>query len=146
MATAQGFEGPWWAYPVLRNALIAGIVAGSAFVLRHANLISVSLETGLYLVAIPLGGWHWASEGLEELVREKEVGIEILMLGATVGSCILGLWDEAAALVFLYGAAEGLEEYTYARTRGAIRALLGCTSRRGCRARRDGRHAHERSH
>jgi Cd2+/Zn2+-exporting ATPase len=46
------------------------------------------------------------------------------MLAATVGSGILGLWDEAAALVFLYGAAEGTEEYTYARTRHAIRALL----------------------
>ena len=46
------------------------------------------------------------------------------MLAATAGSAILGLWDEAAALVFLYGAAEGTEEYTYARTRHAIRALL----------------------
>ena len=46
------------------------------------------------------------------------------MIAATAGSAILGLWDEAAALVFLYGAAEGTEEYTYARTRHAIRALL----------------------
>ncbi len=34
------------------------------------------------------------------------------------------MWDEAAFLVFLYGAAEGLEEYTYARTRHSIRRLL----------------------
>lgn len=46
------------------------------------------------------------------------------MLAATVGAGALGLWDEAAALVFLYGAAEGVEEYTYARTRHAIRSLL----------------------
>jgi Cd2+/Zn2+-exporting ATPase len=61
---------------------------------------------------------------VEALVRERVVGIDLLMLAATVGSGILGLWDEAAFLVFLYGAAEGLEEYTYARTRSAIRALL----------------------
>jgi len=40
------------------------------------------------------------------------------------GAGILGLWDEAAALVVLYGAAEGVEEYTYTRTRTAIRSLL----------------------
>jgi Cd2+/Zn2+-exporting ATPase len=34
------------------------------------------------------------------------------------------MWDEAAFLVFLYGTAEGIEEYTFARTRGSIRKLL----------------------
>lgn len=48
----------------------------------------------------------------------------MLMIAATAGSAILGMWDEAAFLVFLYGAAEGLEEYTYARTRASIRKLL----------------------
>jgi Cd2+/Zn2+-exporting ATPase len=75
-------------------------------------------------VAIPIGAYHWAREGLEELIEEREVGIEILMLAATAGAGALGLWDEAAALVFLYGTAEGVEEYTYARTRHAIRSLL----------------------
>ena len=46
------------------------------------------------------------------------------MIAATAGSGLLGLWDEAAALVILFAAAEGVEEYTYARTRSAIRALL----------------------
>lgn len=46
------------------------------------------------------------------------------MLAATIGSIILGMWDEAAFLVFLYGTAEGLEEYTYAKTRASIRKLL----------------------
>jgi Cd2+/Zn2+-exporting ATPase len=120
----HGFDGPWWRYPILRNALLSGLIAGTGFVLAHAGLIAERAEVMFYLVAIPLGGYHWAREGVEELIKEREVGIEILMLSATVGSGILGLWDEAAALVFLYGAAEGMEEYTYARTRHAIRALL----------------------
>jgi len=70
------------------------------------------------------GGYIWAREGLEELFREHEVGISLLMIAATAGSGILGLWEEAAALVVLYGAAEGIEEFTFARTRTAIRALL----------------------
>ncbi len=76
------------------------------------------------MVAILLGGYHWSRKGIEELLEEKEVGIDILMIAATIGSTVLGMWDEAALLVVLYGAAEGLEEYTYTRTRTSIRELL----------------------
>ena len=120
----DGFAGQWWEYPILRNALMAGVLAGCGFVLAHVGLISERAELAFYFVAIPLGGYHWTREAVEELLTEHEIGIDLLMLGATVGSGFLGLWDEAAFLVFLYGAAEGLEEFTYARTRSAIRALL----------------------
>ena len=46
------------------------------------------------------------------------------MAAATVGAVILGAWFEAAFLAFLFAAAEAVEEYTYARTRTAIRSLL----------------------
>jgi heavy metal translocating P-type ATPase len=118
-----GFTGPWWRYPTLRNALLAGGIAGTGFLLAHLGLISHSVEIVFYFFALPIGGYHWAREAIEGLFA-GEISIDVLMLAATVGSAILGLWDEAAFLVFLYGAAEGLEEYTYAHTRSAIRALL----------------------
>ena len=120
----EDYSGPWWRYPPLRNPLLAGVIAGSAYLLAHLGLIDRTLEDGLYWLAIPLGGYHWAREGLERFVEEREIGIEMLMLAATAGAGILGLWEEAAALVVLYGVAEGVEEYTFARTRTAIRALL----------------------
>jgi len=134
----HGFDGPWWRYPPLRNALFSGLIAGTGFGLAHLGFIPERIEDIFYWIAIPLGGWHWTREGIEELIEEKEVGIEILMLAATVGAGILGLWDEAAALVFLYGAAEGTEEYTYARTRASIRALLDLAPKEA-RVVRDGR-------
>ena len=118
------YEGPWWGFPPLRNALAAGIVALAGFLLARAGLIPESWETPFYWLAIPLGAWYWAQEGVEELVEDHEVGISMLMIAATFGAGVLGLWEEAAALVVLYGAAEGIEEYTFARTRRAIRALL----------------------
>lgn len=120
----EDYEGPWWGFPPLSNALIAGLIAGAAWVLYLASVIPATAETVLYWIAIPVGAWYWAREGLEELFREKVIGIEILMLAATLGSGILGLWEEAAALVILYAFAEGVEELTFARTRRAIRALL----------------------
>lgn len=118
------FEGKWYAHPPMRNALIAGIITGVSFVLAHTGLIPNSSEIALYAVAIILGGYHWSREGIEELIGERQVSIDILMLAASIGSAALGMWDEAAFLVFLYGTAEGLEEYTYARTRASIRKLL----------------------
>ena len=120
----ETFEGKWYAHPPMRNALMAGLLTGVAFGLAHLGVIPSLVETGIYIVAIPLGGYHWSREGIEELLKEREIGIKILMMAATIGSAILGMWDEAAFLVFLYGAAEGLEEYTYARTRASIRKLL----------------------
>ncbi len=120
----DGFEGPWWRYPPLRNALIGGIIALAAWLLARSGVIGEAPTIALYLAAIAIGGYLWAREGLEELLEEHEVGISMLMIAATAGAGILGLWEEAAALVVLYGIAEGIEEYTFARTRTAIRALL----------------------
>ncbi len=124
MEKGEIFEGKWYVYPPMRNALVAGLLTGIAFGLAHLGIIPSSVEMGIYIVAILLGGYHWGREGIEELFEEKEIGIDILMMAATVGSAILGMWDEAAFLVFLYGAAEGLEEYTYAKTRASIKKLL----------------------
>ncbi|MBW2048219.1 MAG: cadmium-translocating P-type ATPase [Deltaproteobacteria bacterium] len=120
----EGFEGPWWRHPPMRNALAAGVLTGTAFVLGHFGTIGPFVEIPVYVIAILLGGYHWAREGIEELVEEREIGIEILMIAATVGSAVLGMWDEAAFLVVLYGVAEGLEEFSYAKTRHSIRKLL----------------------
>jgi len=120
----DGFEGPWWRHPPMRNALTAGVLTGMAFFLGHLGTIGHFVEITIYIIAILLGGYHWAREGIEGLIEEREIGIEILMICATVGSAILGMWDEAAFLVVLYGVAEGLGEFSYAKTRHSIRKLL----------------------
>jgi Cd2+/Zn2+-exporting ATPase len=130
--------GRWWQFPPLRGALLAAVIAGIAFVLERAQLLPREMPIGAYALAIPIGGWHWIREGIAELISERKVGIEILMIAATAGAALLGLWDEAAALVVLYGAAEGLEEYTYARTRSSIRSLLDLAPQ-DARVLRDGR-------
>ncbi len=116
--------GSWLSYPPLRYPLIAGIVALLAFILKYTGVISTDISIWIYIFAIFTGGYFWAREGIEEAFSEHEIGIPILMMGATIGAIYLGMWDEAAALVVLYGIAEGIEEYTFSRTRSAIRSLL----------------------
>lgn len=116
--------GPWYTFPPIRNALLAALLASLTFGLSLIDALPAELEIGLYVLAMVLGGFYWVQEGIEELVEEREIDIEILMLAATGGAAALGLWEEAAFLVVLYGAAEGVEEYTFARTRASIRELL----------------------
>lgn len=116
-------QGPWWAFPPLRSALLAGLILGATFALARVGALPELAEYGLYLAAAILGGWYWGREAVESVLRLR-VNIDVLMAVAAVGAAILGLWEEAAFLAFLYGAAEALEELTYDRTRSAIRALL----------------------
>jgi len=119
----EAYQGPWWAFPPIRNAFASLAVLGAGFLLSYFDIISERVAIPLYIVAALLGAWHWGREAIEQLPR-KRVNIDILMAVATVGAAALGLWEEAAFLAFLYGAAEGVEELTYDRTRTAIRGLL----------------------
>ena len=114
----------WLNYPPLRNPLFAGSVALLGFIFEYTDVIGNDVSIWLYLIAIIFGGFLWAKEGIEEVVFKHEVGIPILMIGATIGAMYLDMWDEAAALVVLYGIAEGIEEFTFSKTRNAIRSLL----------------------
>ncbi len=118
------YTGPWWGFPPLINAFIAAIIAGMAWLSGYLAIVSESISIAIYILAILIGAWYWAREGLDELFQEHEVGIAFLMIAATIGAVILGMWEEAATLVVLFAAAEGIEEYTFAHTRTAIRALM----------------------
>ncbi len=119
-------EGPWWRFRPLQFAIVSGILLTATFALDRSGALPTAPTVGLYVVSALLGGFHWAREALEAL-GERRVDIDVLMLAAAVGAGVLGLWEEMAFLAFLYGAAEGIEEWTYGRTRSAIRDLLDLT-------------------
>ncbi len=133
----EGFTGKWYTHPILRNTLLATLLTGVTYGLAHTGIIDPILEKALFGIAVVVGGYHWAREGIEELIECRKVGIEFLMLAATIGSIALNMWDEAAFLVVLYGAAEGLEEYTFAKTRASIHKLLDLAPK-VARVRQDG--------
>jgi|GEM_PF-2609500 len=94
------YNGPWYLFPPLRNALLAGVL-----VLIHGILLYVSVIDGwmglpLFGIAILLGGYHWAREGVEELVQHRRIGIEFLMIAATIGAIALGLFEKRRFWLF----------------------------------------------
>jgi len=88
------------------------------------------VSTVLFIIAALVGARFFAAEAIEELVTEREIGIELLMTVAAVVAGVLGAWSEAAALAFLYSISESLEEFTEDRAREAIAKLLDLAPRR----------------
>ncbi|HUV25253.1 MAG TPA: hypothetical protein VMW26_07470, partial [Methanomassiliicoccales archaeon] len=119
----------WLSYPIIRYPILGGVLAGITFAFQILTDIPVWAVIPPYMLSMLLGGYHWGWEAFEVLVKEKRVNIGILMLFALIGSAAVGLWEEAAFLAVLYGAAEGVEEYTYTRTRESIRDLLDLVPR-----------------
>jgi heavy metal translocating P-type ATPase len=117
------YRGTWWRFPPLRNAAVSGLLLALGFAVSFVERVPEEGAIALYIAAGGFGASHWGREALEQLLRPR-VNIDVLMAVAAIGAAVLGLWEEAAFLAFLYGAAEALEEFTYDRTRGAIRALL----------------------
>ncbi len=132
-----GWREAAYRFPPLRNALVAGLLTGAGALAGWLGAPG-SATLPLFLAAILVGAWFFTREAVAELVEEREVGIEILMLLAAVGAMVFGLFEEAAALVFLYASAEAVEELTFARTRSAIRDLLDLAPRQA-HVLRDGR-------
>ncbi|HEY8544276.1 MAG TPA: cation-translocating P-type ATPase [Acidimicrobiales bacterium] len=118
----EGSERLWESREVRWSAL-SGLLLLAGFVAASLDA-SGSVVTGLYVLATVAGARFFAVEAVEELVREREIGIELLMTVGAVAAGGLGEWGEAAMLVFLYSISEALEEFTESRTEGAIRALM----------------------
>ncbi len=82
------------------------------------------MHLALYLVSAVSGGYYFGREALQDLIYERRIGIEMLMLTAAVAAIIMGQAAEGAMLAFLYSISEATEGYTEQKTRSAIRALM----------------------
>lgn len=110
-----------WGVSEIRAGLVAGTLLLAAFVLGLSGQHGWAL--GLNIAALVVGASTFVPETLRKLARGK-IGVGTLMTIAAVGAVILGEFAEAATLAFLYSLSEGLEEYSLAKTRGGLRALL----------------------
>jgi len=114
---------PPWRNPQVVASALSGLLLATGFLGSILGL-SAFPETLFYLLSVLIGGWYFIKEGLETLLEERQIGIEILMAVAAITAGLLGQWAEAAMLVFLYSISEAAEGYTEERTRNAIRALM----------------------
>ncbi len=110
-----------WEVTELRTAAVAGVLLGVGLIAGWAG--SSRIVAALNIAALVIGASTFVPGTLRRL-RHGKIGVGTLMTIAAVGSVALGQLGEAAMLAFLYSISEGLEEYSVARTRRGLRALL----------------------
>ncbi|NOX61643.1 MAG: cadmium-translocating P-type ATPase [Chloroflexi bacterium] len=126
-----------WRNPKVVLSVISGAFLLLGFVLSLSAAPAMA-TSALYVAAILIGGYYFGREALEELVFQREIGIELLMTVAAVAAAVMGQLGEAAMLVFLYSISEAVEGYTEEKTRSAVRALMELAPKTAW-VRRDGR-------
>ncbi|MDP9890389.1 MULTISPECIES: heavy metal translocating P-type ATPase [Micrococcaceae] len=112
----------FWQINEIRAAAISGVLLVAVWALSLTggpDWLRLVLEIGALLVA----AWTFVPSTLRRLVKGR-IGVGTLMTIAAVGAVALGEFEEAAMLAFLYSISEGLEEYSLAKTRRGLRALL----------------------
>ena len=125
-----------WRNPKVLTSAASGLLLLAGWLLELAGIVGI-VPTTIYVAAILVGGYYFGREAIEELLFEREIGIELLMSVAAVVAAAMGLAAEGAMLVFLYSISEAAEGYTEAKTRSAIRALMDLTPKMAL-VRRDG--------
>ncbi|MDF2846713.1 MAG: heavy metal translocating P-type ATPase [Oerskovia sp.] len=112
----------WWQVGEIRAAGLAALVLGGAWLLSRTS-VPDWLVLGLEGLALVIAATTFVPGTIKRLAKGK-IGVGTLMTIAAVGAVILGQVEEAAMLAILYSISEGLEEYSLARTRRGLRALL----------------------
>ena len=110
-----------WDVSEIRAGIGAGVLLAAAFALSRVGQDGWAL--GLNLAALVVGASTFVPGALARVLRGR-IGVGTLMTIAALGAVVLGQVGEAATLAFLYSLSEGLEEYSLAKTRGGLRALL----------------------
>ncbi|MCF7547305.1 cadmium-translocating P-type ATPase [Pseudonocardia sp. WMMC193] len=111
-----------WEVSELRAAAVAGVLLGASLIVGWSGG-PAPVELALQVAALVVGAWTFVPSTLRRLAKGR-IGVGTLMTIAAVGAVALGEVGEAAMLAFLFSISEGLEEYSIARTRRGLRALL----------------------
>ncbi len=83
-----------------------------------------ALEIALYVAAYVIGGYRKAWEGLQTLIQERDLDVDLLMIVAAVGAASIGYWQDGAILILIFALSGALEGYTMEKTNQDIRSIM----------------------
>ena len=100
------------------------IAAGICGLLIAVAYFLPSTSVPLLIAAFAIGGFAKAKEGITDLVENRTLNIEILMIAAAIGAGIIGHWAEGALLIFIFSLSGALETYTMNRSERDLSRLI----------------------
>ncbi|TQR34165.1 cadmium-translocating P-type ATPase [Lysinibacillus sphaericus] len=125
---------------ILAGISLLFIVLGYVFGAMRSE--TEPLTIGMFIIAILVGGIGIFKTGFRNLAR-FEFDMKTLMTIAVIGAAIIGEWEEAAVVVFLFAVSEALEAYSMDKARHSIRQLMDIAPPTATIKRAHGEHFHE---
>ncbi|QOY37274.1 heavy metal translocating P-type ATPase [Anaerobacillus isosaccharinicus] len=103
-------------------AIVGGVFLAIGVLLQYFDMQAFAIASflGSYIV----GGYFKAKEGFTDLIVERSLNVELLMILAAIGAAIIGYWTEGAILIFIFSLSGALETYTLNKSHREISALM----------------------
>ncbi|MGP4071831.1 heavy metal translocating P-type ATPase [Piscibacillus sp. B03] len=127
MELSNTYKQPFLEKISVHKELVFAIVGGLLLLLAYlsemnqANGIWVAM---LYTLAYIIGGYYKAKEGIEDLIYDRSLNVEILMIIAAVGAASIGYWHEGAILIFIFSLSGALETYSLQKSEKDLSKLI----------------------
>lgn len=125
---------------VLAAISLVFVVIGLAFSLQRGEGNWISNIN--YFIAILIGGMQMFITGFKNLVK-LNFDMKTLMTVAIIGAAIIGEWQEAAVVVFLFAVSEAIEAYSMNKARQSIERLIDLAPATATVKQTHGDHHHE---
>jgi len=122
LVRGQKQRSTWWRERQQLALYGTGILILVAVALRLLGA-SPWVYNSVYVLAVFVGVYYPARKAIFALLNLTPT-IHLLMLIGSGGAMILGMWQEAAILIFVYSLGDVLESYAVDKARGAIRSLI----------------------
>ena len=115
----------WLENQGMRNTIICAVLIVAGIILQSQGLENVAIP--VFIVAFLIGGYYSAKNGIEELIYDKHLNVDVLMILAAIGASVIGYWMEGALLIFIFSLAEAMETMANEKSRNAISELMNLT-------------------
>lgn len=125
---------------ILAGVSLFFVILGYLFVSMQGETNPIPIA--MFIIAILVGGMGIFKTGFRNLAR-FEFDMKTLMTIAIIGAAIIGEWEEAAVVVFLFAVSEALEAYSMDKARQSIRGLMDIAPPTAIIKRAHGEHFHE---
>src|SRR5690625_1403737 len=103
-------------------SIIGGLFVVIAFIIESPE--NEDLAITLYILAYIIGGYYKAKEGILDLVKDRSLNVEILMILAALGAAYIGYWHEGAILIFIFSLSGALETYANQKSESDLSKLI----------------------
>jgi Cd2+/Zn2+-exporting ATPase len=115
----------WWdRWSLAGAAVLCWLFLALALIVRHFTGAPAQASTALFALSYLAGGTFATINALRDLVLERKVSVDFLMITAAIGAAIVGHWEEGAILLGLFSTSNALEHHALGRTQRAVRALM----------------------